>query len=200
MSSKFWNEFAKRAETIEQALLNRDASVLSKLADDLQQQLWDVDKRLNINVSGPEPFQLGILPLPGAESAAGKFVSGQQAPRHWEVVVGLPELDDLESVLIQDDLGDTLEVQYSDVEVKVLPPTERGVSIVLSLLEDFDPEGSRKHLYQAAADNIVNTLLGGFPPELAQVLILPRSVTGRFSPAETLRQQWLDVTQQSRKS
>lgn len=195
MNADFWNEFAQRAGALESALRNRDAETLAELADELSRCIADIDGRLNINIGGPDPFRLGILPLPGAEAAAEAFVQDHSAPTYWEVFVGLPQWDPLDEVRVEDDGGESLTVSYSDVEAKVLPPQDGSVTIVLSLDDEFDLSGPRGHLYQAAAENIVSTLLGGWPPELRQVVLLPRAKTGRLPALESIRQQWLEAVQ-----
>ena len=67
------------------------------------------------------------------------------------------------------------------------------VTIVFSLDTDFDPSGPRAHLYQAVAEYVVFTVLGGWPQELAKAVLLPRCQTGNLLPLEQLRQQWVDI-------
>jgi hypothetical protein len=74
------------------------------------------------------------------------------------------------------------------------------VSIIFSLDTDFDPSGPRSHLFQAVAEHVVFTVLGGWPPELEKAVLLPRSQTGPLRPLEQLRQQWLDVVCSDRSS
>ncbi len=193
MQVDFWTEFAQRTDALELALREGDAPTLSRLVDELADCLSTIDERLNVNIYGPGPSRLGILPLPGAESAAELLVSNHCAPTHWEVAVGLPDFDQLDSVQVQDDSGDSLTILYADIEAKVLPPKNGSVTIVLSLDDDFDRSGPRGHLYQAAAENVVNTVLGGYPVELSRIMLLPRSKTGRLLPLDTMRQQWLDA-------
>ena len=64
--------------------------------------------------------------------------------------------------------------------------------IVLALAADFDPRGAESILYKAAADNVVNTLLGGSPPQLRYAVMVPLSSVGgaHLRPVFTLREQW----------
>lgn len=191
MSGDFWKEFEQRRPAIEAALLGDDFSQLTQLVNELAEHLAAIDERLNVNIGGPDPFHLAILHQPGAEAAAVALVTGRRAPANWDVTIGTPTADPLEAIHVEDDSGETLTLRYADLEAKVLPPRGGTVTIVLSLDADFDPSGPRQHLYQAAAQNVINTILGGHPPQLSYAVLLPRSQSGRLLPLDSLRQQWL---------
>jgi hypothetical protein len=112
---------------------------------------------------------------------------------NWEILARLPAYDPLESVHVTDDDGLSLEIRYDQLDAMVLPPRDGLATIVLSLDLDFDPAGPKSHLYNAVAENVIFTVLGGWPQELSRVVLLPRAKTGALLPLETLRNQWLDV-------
>ena len=193
MSDDFWKRFADRTDALETAMTDNNAAAFSDLVNELAECLGTIDSRLNINIGGPDPFRLTILSLPGAEHIASAFIDGVTMPEHWEVTTRLPELDPVESIHVEDDTGDRLSVRYADLDARVLPPKEGLVTIIFSLDADFEPSGPRAHLFQAVAENVVFTILGGWPPELAKAVLVPRSQTGSLLPLEQLRQQWIDV-------
>lgn len=193
-SSNFWVEFNSRVPRLESALRNNDGETLTRLVDELAAHLFPFDHRLNLNVYGPNPFRIGILAMPGAEPIAEAFVEANSAPSNWSVDVGLPD-DDLKAVVVQDDFGASLRIAYGDLLSTVLVDKDGQATIVLALDHDFDPAGAQGHLYQAAADNVVTTLLGGSPSELKCSVLLPLSSVGpaKMQPVHTLREQWLEA-------
>lgn len=193
MTDDFWNKFSANANALESAVKGEDWPKMSEIVDELSECLQAIEPKLNLSVSGPKPFRLSILSLPGAEEAAGQFVESAKAPKKWDVRASLPEFDPLEVMNAEDEHGETLNVRYEELDGKVLPPVDGKVTIAFSMDADFDPAGPRGHLYKAIAENVVFTVLGGWPPELEKAMLLPRSVTGQQLPLDQLRQQWTDV-------
>jgi hypothetical protein len=193
MQTAFWKIFADQTDALEAAIRGNDAVLLSELVNELAACLARIDFRLNVNIGFQDPFRLAILSLPGAEHIAQSFIENAKVPTNWEFVAGIPEIDPVQSVRVEDEDGDMLSVKYADLDAKVLPPRDGLVTIVVSLDADFETSGPRAHLFQAVAENVVFTVLGGWPPELAKAVLLPRSRTGKLLPLMQLRQQWLDV-------
>ena len=193
MTYDFWNKFSTNTKAIESAMKGEDWTRLSEIVDELSECLQAVEPKLNLSVSGPKPYRLSILSLPGADEVADRFVATSNAPKKWDVRASLPEFDPNEEMSAEDEHGESLNVKYEELDGKVLPPVDGKVTIVFSLDAEFDPAGSRGHLYKAIAENVVFTVLGGWPPELEKAMLLPRSVTGQQFPLEQLRQQWINV-------
>jgi|GEM_PF-3237076 hypothetical protein len=188
----FWSLFADKVMALESAMAADDADALSAIVNQLATRLVAEHPELNLNIGG-DPPRLSILSLPGAEELAERFVAHAPQLKNWQILAALPSHDPLESVYVSDDLGDSLEIRYADLDGQVLPPKDNLVTIVLSLDADFDPHGPLSHLYQAIAENVIFTVLGGWPQLLSKVVLLPRAQTGKLMPLETLRSQWLDV-------
>lgn len=190
MSTRFWSIFADNIAALESAIVVNDAETLSEITNELATALIAEDPQLNLNIGGRDPFRMSILPLPGAEQLADNFVGNAPQVENWEILAGLPEYDPLESVHVTDDDGLSLEIRYDQLDAMVLPPKDGLATIVLSLDLEFDPAGPESHLYYAVAENVIFTVLGGWPRELSHVLLLPRDKTGALLPLETLRNQW----------
>lgn len=193
MSTRFWRIFADKTAALESAIVVNDAETLFEITHELAKALVAENPQLNLNIGGRDPFRMSILPLPGAEQLANKFVGNAPHVENWEILAGLPEYDPLESVHVTDDDGLSLEIRYDQLDAMVLPPRDGLATIVLSLNLEFDPAGPASHLYHAVAENVIFTVLGGWPQELSHVVLLPRAKTGALLPLETLRNQWLDV-------
>lgn len=193
MNVDFWKQFASSADALEAAIARSDSVALSELTNNLAQYLAGFEPQLNLNIGGPDPFRLSILPLPGAEKVAESFLASGTPPDHWEVSVGIPEIDPIETVHVKDENGESISVKYADLQAKVLPPQDGMVTIVFSLDGEFETTGPHAHLYHAVARNLVSAILGGRPRELAKVVLLPRSQTGDLLPLQQLRQQWIDT-------
>ncbi|MEZ6043851.1 MAG: hypothetical protein R3C20_25420, partial [Planctomycetaceae bacterium] len=73
MQADFWNTLAKRANEIEAAINANDSAALSELVNDVAECLSGIEPGLNLNIGGPDPFHLAIIPLPGAEQVAETF-------------------------------------------------------------------------------------------------------------------------------
>lgn len=188
----FWSLFAERSGALASAIDAGDGDALTDIVDQLASKLVSEHSYLNLNIGG-DPPRLSILSLPGAESFAEQFVASAPQIPGWQITAQLPSCDPLESVQISDDSGATLDVRYADLEGSVLPPKYNDVTVVLSLDSDFDPNGPHAHLYHAVAENVIFTLLGGWPQALSKVVLLPRSQAGKLQAIDTLRQQWVDV-------
>ena len=200
-SSNFWVEFNSRVPGLETALRNKDVELLTRLVDELESHLSQFDHRLNVTVYGGPPFRVGILAHPGAELIAKAFVETSNVPEYWSVGVGLPDDDPLAAVVVRDDAGALLRIAYDDLVSQVVLKDDGRAIIVLALDAEFDPSGIEKHLYQAAANNVVNTLLGGYPPQLQGSVLVPLSSEppasrAQMRPVRTLREQWQQVVPQ----
>lgn len=193
MSTRFWSIFADNTAALESAIVVNDAETLFEITNELAKALVAENPQLNLNIGGRDPFRMSILPLPGGEQLASEFVGNAPQVESWEILAGLPEYDPLESVHVTDDDGLSLEIRYDQLDAMVLPPRDGLATIVLSLDLEFDPTGAESHLYNAVAENVIFTVLGGWPQELSHVVLLPRAKTGALLPLETLRNQWLDV-------
>ncbi|TWT67377.1 hypothetical protein [Allorhodopirellula solitaria] len=188
----FWTLFADQALALAAAIEEGDAHSLSGIVDQLATKLVAEHPELNLNIGG-DPPRLSILSLPGAETLAEKFVEDAPEISGWLIATQLPSYDPLESVHVSDDSGGALDVRYADLDATVLPLRDDGVTVVLSLDSHFDPVGPESHLYYAVAENVVFTILGGWPHALSKVVLLPRSQTGKLRPLDTLRHQWVEV-------
>lgn len=83
MQANFWSEFAKRADAIESVMLESDGPAFFQLTNELADCLLAIEPRLNLNIGGPDPFHLAIIPLPGAERVAESFVGNGTPPDNW---------------------------------------------------------------------------------------------------------------------
>ena len=193
----FWNLFADQSLALTSVIEAGDADTLSAIVDQLASKLVTEHPELNLNIGG-DPPRLSILSLPGAETLAEQFVENAPEIPGWLVAAQLSSYDPLESVHVSDDSGGALDVRYADLDATVLPPKDGGVTVVLSLDSDFDANGPESHLYHAVAENVVFTILGGWPPALSKVVLLPRSQTGKLEPLDTLRRQWIEVVVSTR--
>ena len=194
-SSNFWLEFNSRVPGLESALRNKDVELLTRLVDELAAHLSQFDHRLKVAVYGGPPFRIGILAQPGAESIARAFVEASNVAGNWSVGVGHPGDDPMVAVVVRDDAGATLRIAYDDLVSQVVFKDDGLAIIVMALDADFDPRGIKKHLYQAAANNVVDTLLGGSPPQLQCSVLVPLSsqrseARAQMRPVRTLREQW----------
>lgn len=188
----FWDLFADECHALASAIDSGDAETLSAIVDRLASTLVAEQPLLNLNI-GVDPPRLSILSLPGAETLAEQFVESAPEIAGWHIAAQLPSYDPLESVHVSDDSGESLDIQYADLQATVLPPKNNLVTVVLSLDTDFDPRGPQAHLYHAVAENVIFTVLGGWPQVLAKVVLLPRSQTGELQSIDTLRRQWIEV-------
>jgi len=195
MTTDFWTTFSENAKAIESAIKDEKWARLSEIVDELSEALHAVEPRLNLSVSGPKPYRLSILSLPGAETVADEFVATANVPKKWDVCASLPEFDPVEEMSAEDSDGQSLIVSYEQLDGKVMPPVDGRATIVFSMDAEFDPNGPRGHLYRAIAENVVFSVLGGWPPELDKALLLPRSETKDLFPLDQLRQQWIDIWQ-----
>jgi hypothetical protein len=194
--SDFWTEFNRRSADIEMALRSKDAELLTRHVDGLAECVCRVDNRMNVTVYGGPPFRIGILAPPGAESIAQGLIEANRVPVGWSAGIGLPNDDPLEAVVVRDDAGATLRIAYDDLMATILPQSDGSAVIVFALDSDFDPGGPEKHLYQAAAQNVVNALLGGWPPQLKYAVMVPLASVGRerMKPVRTLTELWQRAT------
>ncbi|MCA9175135.1 MAG: hypothetical protein KDB14_11685 [Planctomycetales bacterium] len=193
MSNSFWTLFAGKATALESAIADDDAETLVEITDELARVLVAENPQLNLNIGGRDPFRMSILPLPGAERLAYQFVGSAPRIVNWEILAGMPEYVPLEIVHVIDEHGLSLEIRHDQLDAKVLPPKDGLATIVLSLDLEFDATGPESHLYNAVAENVIFTVLGGWPHELSKVVLLPRGQTGPLLSLETLRNQWLRV-------
>ena len=189
----FWHEFSKRADAVVDALRACNGPQLARHAKDLGDVLACVDKRLSIHLYGPDPFRVGILPLPGAEDAARAFVANHYAPAPWLVEFGFIDSDPVEAILVADEDGNSLKVSYAALTCRVLPPRDGRLTVVFSQTDDFDPSGPLGHLYRAVSDQLIVNLLGGRPAEIEKAVLLPAERVGTLEPLDTLRKQWLEM-------
>ena len=188
----FWSLFVENAAALESAIAADDADAFLAIVNESATTLVGERPELNLNIGGHPP-RLSILSLPGAEQLADQFVADAPKVKNWQIHSELPVHDPLQSIQVSDDAGGSLDIRYADLDGKVLLPKDELVTVVLSLDADFDPRGPQSHLYNAVAENVIFTVLGGWPQVLAKVVLLPRTQTGKLMPLETLRIQWLNV-------
>jgi len=192
MRMNFWSLFSERIEALESAIVANDSKALSAIVNELATELLAHNPYLNLNVGG-DPFRLSILSLPGAEQLADDFVGNAPRFENWQILADLPAYDPLKTVRISDDMGESLNIQYADLDVRVLQAKDNLVTVILSLDREFDPTGAQSHLYNAVAENVIFTILGGWPNTLSKVVLLPRDQTGKLQSLDTLREQWLEL-------